>query len=261
MLGVVFGLMLVSGCAFGQLNVPDVRQLNRVTCAATAATAILNYWGYPVSYGEFAGRLTLGAAGVSMFQVEELALGYGFESLVCRIEPTLLPALIRLEAPVLVNCLTNGVKHAVVVCGWTGADSSYVLMDPELGRTTVGRVAFDIAYQATDYQALLLFPRNSNWLEEMVRKKLPVRQWLAQNQRYRSEQLCFDADQSRSDMERALLFAQAVTEDPTNARAGMHYVQTLEKLGLRDRAFQERQKVRMRHTKDPEVQRWASANE
>jgi len=228
------------------LEVPVIRQPHPVTCLPAAATAVMQFWGSGLTYAEVSTKPYIGSEGVTFFEMQEWLNAFGFQSIVCSIQPYQISPLLQNGIPPII-ALYSGVKHTVVSTGFNTADTTYTVMDPLKGEVVVShnRLAKE-QFQAA-YQAMLIFPDTVNLQEILNCSKLPLGYWYNQNRKYRSEALLKKGLLQKDTVLQLTYLTRACILDLNNEVACFRQAQLLAQLGKKEEAYRELQKILLRN--------------
>ncbi|MBL4753058.1 MAG: hypothetical protein JKY52_05575 [Flavobacteriales bacterium] len=228
------------------LDVPVIRQPHPVTCVPASATAVMQYWGSTITYGEVSTKPFIGSGGVTYFEMQEWLSVFGFTSIVCSLQTKQIPILLEIGIPPVI-ALYSSVKHTVVCVAFNPGDSAFTIMDPLKGETIVSYAALLKEQSKSSYQAMLIFPDSINWQKTLILADFQVNEWLLQNSRYRSEALVIQGLSQKDSLLQLAYFARACTEDHRYLKACFHYSRLLALTGRKEEAWRELRKILLKN--------------
>ena len=228
------------------LEVPVIRQPHPVTCLPAAATAVLQFWGAEITYGEVSTKPYIGKSGVTFFEMQEWLNAFGFQSIVCSIGTHHLSQLLTNGIPPII-ALYSGVKHTVVSTGFNPVDTTFTIMDPLNGEVVFSRKRLAKEQFQAAYQAMLIFPDSINLLDILNCSKLPLGDWHMEDRKYRGETLLKKGLAQKDTLLQLTYFTRACAADSKNEVACFYQARLLVVLGKEEEAYRELRKILLRN--------------
>ena len=196
------------------------------TCAVAAVAMAARGLGAAIDLDELTRAIPVWRDGVSFFDLEDELARRGLRSHTFRGDAALAARFVDAGVPVVVAVDLHGGKHALTLAAYEGTRSGGRCaparlrgIDPWLGRP------FELTPQGLEKiqfgrQLFVLWPREAGWEERIAAAGIDLAPLVAEDRRFRAEELVLRAKQHPSPNAQMLsLLERAVAEDPTWADA------------------------------------------